>query len=94
MTTVTMDRTTAPAGAFARIWAVVKLNLANPWTAIGFPWIILGIIFVVNYAIWQIIARATSGEDRIDATEGLSYSGASLFIFVYMGYSISIQYKE
>jgi hypothetical protein len=84
MTTVTMDQTTTPAGAFARIWAVVKLNLANPWTAIWFPWIILGVIFTVNYAIWIIIARATSGEDRADATEGMSYSGASLFIFVYM----------
>jgi hypothetical protein len=79
-----MDRTTAPAGAFARIWAVVKLNLANPWTAILLPWIILGIIFVVNYAIWLIIARATSGEDRVDAIDGFSYSGASMYIFVYM----------
>lgn len=85
MTTVTMDRTTQPVGALGRIWAVVKLNLANPWTAIVMPWMILGIIFVANFAIWAIIAAAVnSADDRADAAQGMSWSGASMFIFVYM----------
>lgn len=84
MTTVTVDRTTAPAGAFARIWAVVKLNVASPWTAIILPWIILGVIFVANYAIWLIIARATEDDNIGPAAQGFAWSGASMYIFVYM----------
>ena len=75
----------APAGAFGRIWSVVKLNLANPWTAIILPWIILGVIFVANVAIWLIIDRAVGDAgDRADAVDGFSYSGAAMYIFVYM----------
>jgi hypothetical protein len=87
MTTVTTDHVTAPhapAGPFARVWAVVKLNLANPWTAVILPWMILGFIFAANYSIWLIIYNALPIADRADATEGFSYSGASLYIFVYM----------
>lgn len=84
MTTMTVDRTTEPAGAFGRIWAVTRLNLANPWTAITLPWIIQGVIFLANYAIWLIIARASGWGSVGPASEGISYSGASLYIFVYM----------
>jgi hypothetical protein len=87
MTTVTTDHVStshAPAGPFERVWAVVKLNLANPWTTIILPWMILGFIFVINYAIWLIIYNAIDGSDRADAAEGFGYSGASLYIFVYM----------
>lgn len=86
MSTATLDTAPhAPAGALARIWAVVKLNLANPWTAIILPWIILGVIFAANLAIWLIINRAVGdAADRADAAEGFGWSGASLYIFVYM----------
>ncbi len=84
MTTATIDRTFEPTGAFGRIWAVVKLNLANPWTAIILPWIIQAVIFLANLSIWLIIARAT-GEGTVGpASVGISWSGASLYIFVYM----------
>jgi hypothetical protein len=84
MTTMTMDRSFRPAGAFERIWAVTRLNLANPWTAIILPWIILGIIFAANYAIWLIIARAIGETTVGPVSVNISYSGASLYIFVYM----------
>ena len=67
-----------------RVMNVVKLQLANPWTAIVTPWMILGYIFAANLAIWIIIAATTSGQDAADARKGLSYSGASFYIFVSM----------
>jgi hypothetical protein len=83
MSTATLD-TARPAGALGRIWAVVKLNLANPWTAVITPLVILGVIFAANWAIWAILARSLPQDDLADATDGISYSGASTFIFVYM----------
>lgn len=85
MTTAVLDRPHAPAGAFGRIWSVVKLNFANPWPAIVLPWIIQGVIFLANVAIWLIIDRSVGdAADRADASEGFGWSGASLYIFVYM----------
>ncbi|MEO5535220.1 MAG: hypothetical protein ABIR17_08830 [Pseudolysinimonas sp.] len=67
-----------------RILNVVRLHLANPFTIIGMPLMILGIIFAANWAIWLIIAIVAKPADVADAAEGLSYSGASFWIFVYM----------
>ena len=67
-----------------RVLNVVKLQLGNSWTTIGLPWMILGFIFLVNLAIWLIIAAATSGAGAAHARAGLSYSGASFYIFIYM----------
>jgi hypothetical protein len=68
-----------------RIIAVFRLHFVNITTTIVVPWAIMAIIFIVNYAIWWIIARSvTSQSDLADAQEGFSYSGASFYIFVYM----------
>ena len=91
MTTLTVDQgPTADAAAprprtpLHRVLNVVKLQLGNPQTTIVVPWMILGFIFVVNLLIWVIINAATTGQDSIDARNGLQYSGASFYIFVYM----------
>ena len=68
----------------SRLGSVIKLHFANPWTSIVFPWIILGIIFLANLAIWGLIFMATPPEAHGDIASGLQWSGASLFIFVYM----------
>ena len=74
-----------PTTEFQRVGRIVRLHFANPWTTIGLPWIILGSIFLVNLAIWWIIfASVTSASDRADVSDGLQYSGASFYIFVYM----------
>lgn len=85
-TALTTTRTEhAPATPTQRIVNVVKLHLANPWTTIGLPWMILGIIFVANLAIWVLIfANLSDDADRADVADGLQYSGASMYIFVYM----------
>lgn len=67
-----------------RIWNVVRLHNVNPWSYVGRPWMILGIIFVVMYAIWQLLSFALDGQDRIDAIDGMTYNGAILSIFIYM----------
>lgn len=68
-----------------RILAVFRLHFANPSTTIGVPWMIMAIILAVNVAIWWIIfTSVVTAEDRADASEGMEFSGASFFIFVYM----------
>lgn len=85
MTTVAALRMITPATPVARIWAVVKLNLTNPWTAIILPSIIFGIIFLADLVIRVLINSAAptsaAGADRV---EGYSMSGGTVFIFVYM----------
>ncbi len=75
---------TTPRSLPARILNVVKLNLANPWTIVLMPWLVLTFIFALNYAIWWIIAAAAGSNAMAETSEGLQYSGASGFIFVYM----------
>jgi hypothetical protein len=75
----------APPSPLQRITSVVRLQVANPWTTLILPWIILGLIFVANLTIWWIILSTVSSEaDRADVRDGLQYSGAGLYIFVYM----------
>jgi hypothetical protein len=73
-----------PAGPVGRILNVVRLNATNPWTTIILPWAILGIIFVANLTIWWIIYRSAGPENVEDVADGLQYSGAATWIFVYM----------
>lgn len=82
MTTEThLSRQSTPT---SRIIAVVRLHLANPWTIITLPWMILGIIFAANIAIWILIRAAAGPEGAANASEGMQWSGASNYIFVYM----------
>ena len=68
-----------------RVLAVTRLHLVNRLSAFGVPWMILGFIFIVNLAIWWIIfASVESAAARADVQEGLQYSGATFYIFVYM----------
>ena len=82
--TTSLDTGFRPASPTGRIFNVVRLHLANPWTTIILPWIILGIIFAANLAIWAIIYYSVDPVDRADVSEGLQYSGAATYIFVYM----------
>src|SRR5580692_8523629 len=90
MTTITPDTLAPdaapprPRTALTRVLNVVHLQLGNSWTTIGLPWLILGFIFLVNLAIWLIIAATTSPHDAGKAREGLTYSGSSFYIFIYM----------
>jgi len=69
----------------SRVVAVLRLHLVNRFSVFVVPWMIMGFIFLVNLAIWWVIAAAvTDPADRADAQEGLQYSGASFYIFVYM----------
>jgi hypothetical protein len=72
------------ASSWGRITSVARLHLANPWTAIILPWMIMGFIFIGNLAIWAIILGAASPEDRADIREGLGYSGSTTYFFVYI----------
>jgi hypothetical protein len=81
MTTITATPTATP---FGRISRVVKLNLANPWTTIVMPWIVLGSIFVLSMGIWLIVYASIDPADAADAQDGMAYSGASSWIFVYL----------
>ncbi len=79
-----MTALTAPATPLQRITRVVKLNLANPWNTIVMPWIVLASIFVLSFGIWLIVFTNIDPADRADAQDGMGYSGASTWIFVYL----------
>lgn len=83
MTTVTATDF-RPVGPFGRIVNVMKLNLANPWTTLGLPSIVLSIIFILNLAVWWAIFSVIPESARADTQQGLQWSGAGLWIFVYM----------
>lgn len=69
----------------SRIAAVTKLMFVNPWTVLTVPALILFAILAMNITIWWLIlSNVATAADRADVREGFSYSGASLFIFVYM----------
>jgi len=66
----------------SRIGSVIRLYFTNPMTIAIMPLLVLAGIFVVNIAIWVIIAIADPGDP--DAAEGFSYSGATAWIFFFM----------
>jgi len=79
--TLGLPATRTPA---TRLLSVIKLHFANPWTTITLPWIILGVIFSANLAIWALIFMNTPASAHADIAAGFQWSGASLYIFVYM----------
>ena len=83
MTTITTT-VRPPASAARRILNVVRLHLTNPWTTIILPWFILIAILLANIAIWWLILSNTPTADIADVRDGLGYSGASTYIFVYI----------
>ncbi|MFB2555204.1 hypothetical protein [Herbiconiux liangxiaofengii] len=80
--------TTRPAGPGAagrgRIVPVARLHVVNRLQVFIIPAAILLFILFVNLVIWWLILRAvTDPADRADTLEGLQYSGASFYVFVY-----------
>jgi hypothetical protein len=68
-----------------RIVSVVRLHLANPWTTITFPWIVMLTIIALTILVWLLVlANIPDPNDRAQAREGFGYSGSASFIFVYM----------
>ncbi|WP_368498840.1 hypothetical protein [Herbiconiux sp. A18JL235] len=88
MTAVTDSLTTpsrpAAPRTSSRVVPVLRLHLINRFTVFVLPWLILGFIFLVNFLIWWIISRAAGPGSGQDVSDGLQYSGASFYIFVYM----------
>ena len=82
MTTTTRVQHTG--GELQRILNVTRLHLTNKFPMMVLPLLILGFIFFVNYLIWWLIASVTDAEGAANATQGMQFSGASTFIFVYM----------
>ncbi|MEV8255099.1 ABC transporter permease [Rhodoglobus sp. NPDC076762] len=82
--TTTTTALAQPASPLKRITSVAKLHFANPWTTLGLPWIILGVIFVGMLTVWWLIFSAIDPADRAGALEGTQFSGSSFFIYIYM----------
>ncbi len=83
--TTTID--TAPihrGGGLKRILSVARLHLTTKFTILVLPLLILGFIFLVNYLIWVLIAAVAEPDGMESATDGIQFSGAASFIFVYM----------
>lgn len=79
-TTTPAPLSLAPRPLSTRVAIVVRLLFANPWTAIYTPLLILGVVFVMNMAIWGIVRASIPPEGEMDA----SINGGVLFLFIYM----------
>lgn len=84
MTTITQHRPRSAGGALKRILNVARLHLANAFPILVLPLLILGFIFLVNLAIWWLVFTAVDAAGAADASQGMQFSGATMFIFVYM----------
>lgn len=83
MSTATTTQKSASAEA-RRVFNVTKLHFTNAFPLMVLPLLILGFIFLVNYVIWMLIFGTVGSADAADVSEGMQFSGASMFIFVYM----------
>lgn len=63
-----------------RVGTTVRLLFANPWTAIYTPLLILGVVFLMNLAVWGIVRASIPPEGEMDS----SVNGGVLFLFIYM----------
>lgn len=79
-TTTPAPLSLAPRPLSTRVAIVVRLLFANPWTAIYTPLLILGVVFLMNMAIWGIVRASIPPEGEMDA----SINGGVLFLFIYM----------
>jgi hypothetical protein len=76
--------TAEPAGSGSRIVPIARLHVVNRVQIFLVPAMILLFILLVNIVIWWLIARSvTDPVDRADALDGLQWSGASFYVFVY-----------
>ncbi|MEX1079302.1 MAG: ABC transporter permease [Homoserinimonas sp.] len=82
MTTTTQTRNSG--GELQRVLNVTRLHLTNKFPIMVLPLLILGFIFLVNLMIWWLVFSAVGPADTADASQGMQFSGASTFIFVYM----------
>jgi hypothetical protein len=86
MSAVTVSAGIPAAPLTRRLFNVVRLHLANPFMVLVTPLMILGLIFLANWVIWALVRWGTPNDPQsvADVSEGLQYSGASLWTFVYM----------
>ena len=68
----------APTGK--RIVTTVRIHVANPWTTLIAPWLILIGVFLLNFAIWRIILIAVDGR-AIDPDAFRNNGGVSWVLF-------------
>ncbi len=72
--------TLAPRSLASRVATSVRLLFANPWTAIYTPLLILGIIVLMNLAIWGVVRANIPAEGEM----AVGVNGGAFFLFVYM----------
>ncbi|QEE61785.1 ABC transporter permease [Salinibacterium sp. dk2585] len=83
-TTISLPKRSSGGDELQRIVNVAKLHLTARFALLVLPWLILAMIFVANLAIWLLIRTAAGDEAMSEAGDGMQFSGASTFIFVYM----------
>jgi len=65
-----------------RIGATVRIHVANPWTTLISPWLILLVVFGLNFAIWHLVLMA-AGDRGVEA-DAFHYNGGVSWIVFYM----------
>jgi len=67
----------------SRILPVLRLHFVNPVVTVWTPLMIYSFIFAVNWLIWLTVSLATT-DGTEGMTQGTQWSGASMFIFVWL----------
>jgi len=65
-----------------RIGATIRIHIANPWTTLITPWLILIGVFLANFAIWHIVLMA-AGDKGVGA-DAFHYNGGVSWVVFYM----------
>lgn len=81
MTTITR---TDNGNELSRVINVTRLHFATKFRLLVLPVMILAFIFFINYLIWWMIFGVAGMEGAASASQGMQFSGASAFIFIYM----------
>ena len=68
-----------------RVLAAARLHLIHPLVSVGVPWLVVGIAFAINLALWS-----TAGID--EASDGDAFTGGvlSLYITVMVSYATTV----
>jgi hypothetical protein len=86
MTTMTQSpvATASRAHAMNRVLAVTRLHFVNRWSMFALPSMILGVILLLNAAIWYIVLASSPAGEHAHVEKGFTYTGSVFYIFVYM----------
>lgn len=79
---MTAVATGVPIAPTHKVGATLRIHVANPWTTLITPWLILVGVFLANFAIWHIVLMA-AGDNGV-RPDAFHYNGGVSWVVFYM----------